>query len=141
MIGYRDREGFLPPDAAAADLATTSRLVGGGADSEGAVNSLRRQLHLPTPVDLPLGVLLGCGIIRIESVRGRGLGYTSVERPRQRQPLPQVFARGQVEHRRYLFAQYISLALAYERAETSCCTIYHVFVPAGCDEREYFCRL
>eukprot|EP00752_Nemacystus_decipiens_P004603 g4202.t1 len=55
MIGYPTREGFLPPDAAAADLATTARLVGEDADSEGAVNALRRQLHLPTPVDRPLG--------------------------------------------------------------------------------------
>eukprot|EP00903_Cladosiphon_okamuranus_P006773 g6604.t1 len=57
MTGYRNRnrESFLPPDAAAADLATTSRFVGGGAESEGAINSLRRQLHLPTPVDCPLG--------------------------------------------------------------------------------------
>lgn len=68
MIGYRNR--FDPTDAAAANLATTSHLVGGGADSDGAVNSLRRQLHLPTPVDCPLGVcrgvLLRCGVIKFQ---------------------------------------------------------------------------
>lgn len=63
MLGYRNREGsVLPPEASVAnipaDAVTTSRLVGGRDDSsEGAaVNSLRRQLHLPAPVDCPLGV-------------------------------------------------------------------------------------
>lgn len=98
MIGFRNREGFLPQDAAA-DLATTSRLVRGGADREGAVNSLRRQLHLPTPVDCPLGVcVFGCGASnfaalptfkKIESVcnsrcltlpRG-GLVYARIQQP------------------------------------------------------------
>ncbi|CAN0514585.1 unnamed protein product [Ectocarpus sp. 12 AP-2014] len=52
MIGYRSREGAA---GVAADVAATSHLVGGFDDSGGAVQSLRRQLHLPAPVDSPLG--------------------------------------------------------------------------------------
>ncbi len=44
--------------ATAAEVAPTSRLVRRVDDREGAVNSLRRQLHLPTPADCPLGVCL-----------------------------------------------------------------------------------
>ncbi|CAM9753346.1 unnamed protein product [Scytosiphon promiscuus] len=55
MIGYRNREGFLPPADADADSAAASRLVGGFDDGEGAVSSLRQQLHLPAPVACPLG--------------------------------------------------------------------------------------
>ena len=40
---------------AAAEVAATSRFVRSADHSEGAVDSLRRQLHLPTPVDYPLG--------------------------------------------------------------------------------------